>query len=92
MGPFPFFVRKNESIFTEWLPENAFEAKKNLMFKDEIDSRQLTEWFHRLKPEAVASDTRFILLKPTLTQLRFSLKRKFDLFKGKKNQLLNKRN
>lgn len=51
------------------------------MFKDEIDSRQLTQWLYRLKTEAAASDTQFILLKPTLTQLIFSLKRIFGLFK-----------
>lgn len=54
------------------------------MFKDEIDSRQLTEWLYRLKTEAAASDTQFILLKLTLTHLRFSLKRKFGVFKEKK--------
>lgn len=54
------------------------------MFKDEVDSRQLTQWLYRLKTEATASDTQFILLKPTLTQLGFSLKRNFGLFKERK--------
>lgn len=26
--PFPFFCKKNEWIFTEWLPASVFEAKK----------------------------------------------------------------
>lgn len=61
------------------------------MFKDEVDSRQLTQWLYRLKTEAASSDTQFILLKPALTQLRFSLKRNFGLFK-ENYHLLNSKN